>query len=107
MRDPTVNLARREHDDRYSDDNAAEFIRAAMLPGETSAVRSPEPAMAEDSGWITQDNARWLTSLPSHRDRVQDKGGIRHVALDGMFRDVNLDQEDAPATAAILKMSLR
>lgn len=107
MRGLTVNLARGEHDDRDSDDDAAEFIRAAMLPGETSAVRSREPAMAEDSGWITQDNARWLTSLPSHRDRVQDKGGIRHVTFDGVFRESSLDEVDAHASAAIPRMFVR
>lgn len=104
-----MNLARTEHNYRDSDDYAAEFIRTAMLLGETSALGQPKPAMAEDNGWSTQADAPWLASLPSHRDRVQvtHQSGIWHVTLDGAFRGDYREEKHARATAAILKMSLQ
>jgi hypothetical protein len=104
-----MNLARTEHDYRDSDDYAAEFIRAVMLLGETTALRPPKPGMAEESSWITREKAPRLASSPSHHDRVQvtHKSGIWHVTLDGAFRGDYREEEHARATAAILRMSLQ
>ena len=106
-----MNMARREHDHRDSDDYAEEFIRAVMLLGEARIPLLSEPAMAVKQPRSTRDKGSQGPSpeRSTRMDRVQvrERNGIWEVKVDGVFRGDYHQKEQALAAAALLKLSLR
>ncbi|WP_232830442.1 hypothetical protein [Oceanicella sp. SM1341] len=102
-----MRMARHEHDYRGADDYAEEFIRAVMLLGEP---RQPpvDPSKAAKRASASENDRLEGSDPHAQRDQVlvQQRNGIWHVTVNGVFRGDYHQEEHANAAAALLKLSL-
>ena len=99
-----VSISKHEHDHPRTDDYAAEFIHAVMLPGEVSTSKSKESAVTDKQPSPPRGKEENGVSIdrPARRGEVQvrERSGIREVRFDGKFRGGYHQKEKEYALAA-------
>jgi hypothetical protein len=104
-----MSMGRPEHDHRETEDDAEDFIRAVLLPGEMRAPKSKETDMTDKQTVLPGNKGEKGSSMdrPAQRGgvEVRERNGIWEVRVDGKFRGDYHRKEHALAAAALHRLS--